>query len=235
MNARLYLERMAQNDIPTGAIKHKCSQKRGRRSKYMHNVPIHEPAKPASIIQYPVPSPRIYSIAKMRQIIRPQSMLNRASSLCLPIQFRDIHLRNIYDKSGRPFTILWTILSCSISSFDFQAVLLVLVGAGAPKLTVFGPVVFGVIFGIEFSIGVSAEIATGAGDSKKEKSAEAHGSELVLEMDGLIGLAAGIELGPFEGEVAIERGSSAVVGGFGLETCAFVAMPLSTLEFGECV
>jgi len=109
------------------------------------------------------------------------------------------------------------------------------VEAGALKLTVFGAVIFGVIDCIGFSIGTAAETGTGAGDSKKEKSADAQGSELLPETDELTSLAAGIEPGSFEGNVGIEKSLSAVVGGVGFDACVFVAMPLSKLELGECV
>jgi hypothetical protein len=109
------------------------------------------------------------------------------------------------------------------------------VGAGALKLTVFGALIFGFIDFIGFSIVAAAETGTGAGDSKKEKSSDTQGSELFSEIDELISLASGIEPDSFEGNVGIERSLSAVVGGFGLDACVFVAMPFSKVELGECV
>jgi hypothetical protein len=76
----------------------------------------------------------------------------------------------MYDKSGSDLTTLCTILSCSISSLGLCSRRgSDVADVGVPKLTDFA--------GIGFSAGAVTEFGCGAeGASKKEKSADAHGS-----------------------------------------------------------
>jgi len=82
----------------------------------------------------------------------------------------------MYDRSGRAFTMLATILSCSISAFVFPFPLAGGVG-GVMKATDFGGVAFGFEAGANVGIGAAASFDGTAGAvSKNEKSADAQGS-----------------------------------------------------------
>jgi len=91
-----------------------------------------------------------------------------------------LHRRIIYDKSGRLFTILATISSCSISCLVFPCRSGEGAGGAFTKDTDFVGAGLAADFAAGEGTGFGAGEGAGAGLSKNEKSADAHGSLLLI-------------------------------------------------------